>query len=62
MGIYCQGPNDINEYYIEDFVFDDDTLLTSAKRKNWKTVAEVGSKNGARRTICLVGERISISD
>ncbi|NOT35909.1 MAG: intradiol ring-cleavage dioxygenase, partial [Saprospiraceae bacterium] len=31
--ITLKEPNDIKEYYIDDFVFDDDKLLTSAKRK-----------------------------
>ncbi len=31
--VTIKEPNDINEYYIDDFVFDDDAFLTAAKRK-----------------------------
>jgi protocatechuate 3,4-dioxygenase, beta subunit len=31
--VTIKEPNDINEYYIDDFIFDDDILLTGEKRK-----------------------------
>ncbi len=50
-------PNDINEYFIDDFVFDDDKLLTSTKRKNFENRGGSGVLRMVQMGGLLVGER-----
>lgn len=55
--ITVKEPNDINEYYIDDFVFDDDKLLTSAKRKKMESRCGSGVLRMVQKGDLLVGER-----
>ncbi len=50
-------PNDINEYYIDDFVFDDDRLLTSARRKKMENRCGSGVLRMVGRDGLYIGER-----
>lgn len=55
--ITVKEPNDINEYYIDDFVFDDDQLLTTDKRKKMKNRCGSGVLQMVQKGDVLVGER-----
>jgi protocatechuate 3,4-dioxygenase, beta subunit len=50
-------PNEINEYYIDDFVFDDDLLLTSEKRRKMEKRCGSGILSLAQKEGLLTGER-----
>ena len=50
-------PNGIKEYYIDDFVFDDDKLLTSAKRKKMENRCGSGVLRMVERGELQIGER-----
>lgn len=49
--------NDIKEYYADDFVFDDDKLLTSAKRKKMENRCGSGVLRMVQKGDLLIGER-----
>jgi protocatechuate 3,4-dioxygenase, beta subunit len=50
-------PNKIKEYYIDDFVFDDDKLLTSAKRKKMENRGGSGVVRMIKKGDLQIGER-----
>lgn len=50
-------PNDIKEYYIDDFVFDDDILLTSARRKRMENRCGSGVLRMVQDGDIQIGER-----
>ena len=50
-------PNDINEYYIDDFVFDDDPILTSKRRQKLENRCGSGVLRLVSQGDLLVGER-----
>lgn len=50
-------PGDINEYYIDDFVFDDDKLLTSEYRKKMENRCGSGVLRMVTKNDLLIGER-----
>ncbi|QOJ28284.1 MAG: intradiol ring-cleavage dioxygenase [Ignavibacteriales bacterium] len=50
-------PNDINEYYIDDYVFDDDPLLTTARRKRLENRCGSGVLRFVQQGELQVGER-----
>lgn len=50
-------PNELAEYYIDDFVFDDDKLVTSAKRKKMENRCGSGVLRMVKKGNLLVGER-----
>lgn len=50
-------PNDLNEYYIDDFVFDDDKLLTSVKRKKMENRSGSGVLRIVQKGDLQIGER-----
>ena len=51
-----QEPNEISEYYIDDMVFDDDPLLTTAKRVSLKNRAGSGVVRLMQKDGLWVGE------
>lgn len=55
--ITVKESNDVNEYYIDDFVFDDDTLLTSARRQRMENRAGSGVMEMIEKGDLLIGER-----
>ncbi len=55
--ITVKEPNDIKEYYIDDFVFDDDKLLTSAKRKKMEHRCGSGVLRMVQKGDLQIGER-----
>jgi protocatechuate 3,4-dioxygenase beta subunit len=55
--ITVKEPNNINEYYIDDFVFDDDKLLTTAKRKKFENRCGSGVLRMVQKGKLLIGER-----
>lgn len=55
--ITVKEPNDINEYYIDDFVFDDDKLLSSAKRKQMENRCGSGVLRLVQKDDLQIGER-----
>lgn len=55
--ITVKEPNDLNEYYIDDFVFDDDKLLTAAKRKKLENRSGSGVLRMVQKGDLFVGER-----
>lgn len=55
--ITVKEPNDLNEYYIDDFVFDDDELLTSNKRKALENRGGSGVLRMVQQGNLQVGER-----
>jgi len=55
--ITVKEPNDINEYYIDDFVFDDDKLLTSAKRNRLENRCGSGVLRLVQKDELQIGER-----
>lgn len=50
-------PNDINEYYIDDFVFDDDKLLTFSYRKKMENRCGSGVLRLIKKDSLFIGER-----
>lgn len=50
-------PNDIKEYYIDDFVFDDDSSLNSAYRKKMQNRCGSGVVRFVKKDSLLIGER-----
>ena len=50
-------PNDMKEYYIDDFVFDDDKLMTSAKRKKMENRCGSGVLRMVQKGDLKIGER-----
>ena len=55
--ITVKEPNDIKEYYIDDFVFDDDKLLTSSKRQKMENRAGSGILRLVEKGDLQIGER-----
>ena len=55
--INVKEPNELNEYYIDDFVFDDDKILNSSKRQNLKNRAGSGILRLVKKQNLLIGER-----
>lgn len=55
--VTVKEPNDIEDYYIDDFVFDDDKLLTTAKRKRLENRSGSGVLRMVKKGNILVGER-----
>jgi protocatechuate 3,4-dioxygenase beta subunit len=55
--ITVKEPNDINEYYIDDFVFDDDKILTSARRKKMENRCGSGVLRLVQKDDLQIGER-----
>ncbi len=50
-------PNDINDYYIDDFVFDDDPILTAKRRQKLEKRCGSGVLRLVKKGDLLVGER-----
>ncbi len=50
-------PNNIKEYYIDDFVFDDDKLLTTSKRKKMENRGGSGVLRLVQKNELQIGER-----
>lgn len=57
MHITVKEPNDIEQYYIDDFVFDDDKLLTAAKRKKLENRSGSGILRLVEKGDLQIGER-----
>ena len=55
--ITVKEPNDIKEYYIDDFVFDDDKLLTSSKRQKMENRCGSGILRMVQKGDLQIGER-----
>lgn len=55
--VTVKEPNDINEYYIDDFVFDDDPFLTSGKRQNMQNRCGSGVLKMIQKGDIFVGQR-----
>lgn len=55
--ITVKEPNDIKEYYIDDFVFDDDKLLTSSKRQKMENRCGSGILRLVQKGDLQIGER-----
>lgn len=55
--INVKEPNELNEYYIDDFVFDDDKILNSSKRQKLKNRAGSGILRLVKKQNLLIGER-----
>lgn len=55
--ITIKEPNNIKEYYIDDFVFDDDKLLTSSKRQQLQNRCGSGILRMVEEAGLQVGER-----
>jgi protocatechuate 3,4-dioxygenase beta subunit len=55
--ITVKEPNDIKEYYIDDFVFDDDKLLTSSKRQKMENRCGGGILRLVQNGDLQIGER-----
>lgn len=55
--ITVKEPNDIMEYYIDDFVFDDDNLLTSSRRKKMENRCGNGVLKMVQEGDLQIGER-----
>ncbi|MBK7258975.1 MAG: hypothetical protein IPI01_14480 [Ignavibacteriae bacterium] len=55
--VTVKEPNGINEYYIDDFVFDDDRLLTSAYRQRQECRGGSGVVRLVQRDGLHIGER-----
>src|SRR5690606_30978182 len=49
--------NDIKEYYLDDFVFDDDKILNSARRKKLENRGGSGILRMVKQDELLIGER-----
>lgn len=50
-------PNDFKEYYIDDFVFDDDKLLSMAYRKKMENRSGSGVTRLVKKDALVIGER-----
>ncbi len=55
--ITVKEPNEIREYYLDDFVFDDDKILNSARRKKLENRGGSGILRMVKQDDLLVGER-----
>lgn len=55
--VTIKEPNDINEYYIDDFVFDDDKILTTSYRKKMENRCGSGVLRMVRKDDLAIGER-----
>jgi protocatechuate 3,4-dioxygenase beta subunit len=55
--ITVKEPNDLKEYYLDDFVFDDDKLLTSARRQKMENRSGSGIIRFVRKGDLQIGER-----
>jgi protocatechuate 3,4-dioxygenase beta subunit len=55
--VTIKEPNDIKEYYIDDFVFDDDPLLTSLVRKKMENRCGSGVLRMVQQGDLQIGER-----
>ena len=55
--ITVKEPNDIREYYIDDFVFDDDKILNSDRRKKMENRSGSGVLRLVKKGELLIGER-----
>lgn len=55
--ITVKEPNDINEYYIDDFVFDDDQILTAARRRGLENRCGSGVLRLVQKGDLQIGER-----
>jgi protocatechuate 3,4-dioxygenase, beta subunit len=55
--ITVKEPNDINEYYIDDFVFDDDKVLDAARRKRMENRCGSGILKLVQKGDLQIGER-----
>lgn len=55
--ITVKEPNDIKEYYIDDFVFDDDKMLTSEKRMKLENRCGSGVLRMVQKGDLQIGER-----
>lgn len=55
--ITVKEPNDIKEYYIDEFVFDDDKILSSAKRKKMENRCGSGVLRLVHKNGLQIGER-----
>lgn len=55
--VAIKEPGDINEYYIDDFVFDGDELLTSDRRKRMKNRGGSGILSVFMKDDLYIGER-----
>ncbi len=55
--ITIKEPNEIKEYYIDDFVFDDDKLLTSLKRQKMENRCGSGILRMVQKGDIQIGER-----
>lgn len=55
--VTVKEPGDIDEYYIDDYVFDDDELLTSARRRAMENRGGSGVLRLVQADDLLVGER-----
>lgn len=55
--VTVKEPNDIKEYYIDDFVFDDDKILTSAKRRKMENRSGSGVLRLVQKGDLQIGER-----
>lgn len=55
--ITVKEPNDLKEYYIDDFVFDDDKLLTSSKRQKMENRCGSGVLRMVQNGNLQIGER-----
>ncbi|HZF63303.1 MAG TPA: hypothetical protein VEZ55_02400 [Chitinophagaceae bacterium] len=55
--VTVKEPNEINEYYIDDFVFDDDRLLTSSRRKKMLNRGGNGTVRMVQQGALHIGER-----
>ncbi len=55
--VTVKEPNELNEYYIDDFLFEDDTFLTPAKRNRLQQRAGSGIVTMNEKNGILTGER-----
>ena len=55
--ITVKEPNDLKEYYIDDFVFDDDALLTTSKRQQMENRCGSGVLRMVEKGGLSIGER-----
>ncbi|HSN62017.1 MAG TPA: hypothetical protein VLR49_13850, partial [Ferruginibacter sp.] len=55
--ITIKEPNNIKEYYIDDFLFDDDKLLTASKRQRLENRCGSGILRMVEKDGLQVGER-----
>lgn len=55
--VTVKEPNDIKEYYIDDFVFDDDEILTADRRKKMENRGGSGVTRMVEKDGLQIGER-----